>query len=80
MIIMNDINGFLFIPYTLSSCLYSTNVKLSTYLETILKICFVLTIIGIIFAMGQLLIVAWQMVKFRGLMKETDDDFKLRFE
>ncbi len=73
-IIMNDINGFLFTPYTVSSCLYSTNIKLSTYMEVILKICFILAIVGIVFAMGQLLIVAWQVVKFMGLMNETDDD------
>jgi hypothetical protein len=74
-IVLNDISGwFKFSPYTFLTCLNSTYVKLTANMETVLQICSLLTIFAIVLALGQVIILVWQFVKFIGFMKENDDD------
>lgn len=74
-IVVNDISGwFSFVSYSLGTCLYSTIGKLSANMETVLRMCFLLSVGAIVLAAGQLGVLVWQFVKFRRLMKENDND------
>lgn len=64
-VIINEINGFNFISVQFLTCPVSINFKFNFSMEIVLKICFVLAIAGIVFALGQVVIVLWQFVVFR---------------
>ena len=67
-IIINDISGFNFSYVQFLTCLYSTNIKLNTYMAIILKTCFILTIVSCVLAVGQTIFLTINYLNFRKLI------------
>ncbi len=68
-IIVNEINGFSFSSVQFLTCPLYTTIKLNAYLQTILQVCFILSIGATLFALGQLVFLIWQFIT---LKKETE--------
>lgn len=68
-IIVNELNGFSFSSVQFLTCPLYTMLKLNIYLQTILQVCFILSIGATIFALGQFVFLIWQFIM---LKKQTE--------
>lgn len=66
-------------PLNLTSCAISTNYKMTFFMQLILRLCFIFSILAIAFALAQVIFILWQFFKFKMLMSKHDNSQNAMF-